>query len=45
MEISNVRLYTVSEGNRGEAGTNGEESQYWGGGWAVDKLIANPMSI
>lgn len=45
MEISNVRLYTVSEGNRGEAGADEGESQYWGGGWAVDKLIANPMSI
>jgi len=45
MEITDVSLYTVSEGTSGERGAEDEESQYWGGGWAVDRLIANPMSI
>lgn len=45
MEITDVSLYTVSEGNTSEVGVEDEESQYWGGGWAVEKLIANPMSI
>jgi len=45
MEITDVSLYTVSEGTTGETGAEDEESQYWGGGWAVEKLIANPMSI
>lgn len=45
MEDTDVRLYTVSEGNTGESGAEDEESQYLGGGWAVEELIANPMSI
>jgi len=45
MEITNVTLYTANEGNTGESSAEDEESQYWGGGWAVKKLIANPMSI
>lgn len=45
MEITDVNLYTVREGVSGEAGGQEGESQYWGGGWSVNKLIANPMSI
>jgi len=45
MNITDINLYTVREGNTGETGADKEKSQYWGGGWAVEKLIANPMSI
>jgi L-rhamnonate dehydratase len=45
MEITDVRLYTVTEGTEGQRGADEGESQYWGGGWQTGALIANPMSI
>jgi len=45
MEITDLTLYTASEGDTGESGGEDEESRYWGGGWSVTELIANPMSI
>ena len=45
MEITDVTLYTVAEGTQGQRGADEGESQYWGGGWQTEALIANPMSI
>lgn len=45
MKITGVRLYTVRSGETGERGASEGESQYWGGGWAVNSLISCPMSI
>lgn len=44
VKIDDIRLYRVTSGNRGERGAGLGESQYWGGGWATQALIANPMS-
>jgi len=45
MEITDVTLHTVAEGTQGQRGADEGESQYWGGGWQTEALIANPMSI
>ena len=45
MKITNINLYTVRSGDKGERGAADGESQYCGGGWAVDSLIACPMSV
>lgn len=45
MKIQAVRLYQIRSGNTGERGAEFGESQYWGGGWATNSLIANPMSV
>lgn len=45
MEIRELKLHTVSEGTQGQQGAAEGESQYWGGGWQTEALIANPMSI
>ncbi len=45
MKITEVKLYRVLSGNLGERGASYGESQYWGGGWATNSLIANPMSV
>lgn len=45
MEITDISLYTVERGTQGQRGAAEGESQYWGGGWQTNALIANPMSI
>ncbi|MGH9616108.1 MAG: enolase C-terminal domain-like protein [Acidobacteriaceae bacterium] len=45
MKISGIKLYTLRSGVSGERGAAHGESQYWGGGWAANSLIACPMSI
>lgn len=45
MKIATVELYTVRCGETGERGAAHGESQYWGGGWPVNSLIACPMSV
>jgi len=45
MKITNVKLYTIRSGNKGERGAASGESQYWGGGWQANTLISNPMSV
>lgn len=45
MRISGISLYQIRSGNSGEKGARFGESQYWGGGWATNSLIANPMSV
>jgi L-alanine-DL-glutamate epimerase-like enolase superfamily enzyme len=45
MKIVKVNLYTLRSGETGERGAAEGESQYWGGGWHVNSLIACPMSI
>lgn len=45
MKITDVKLYRIRSGNLGEKGAEVGESQYWGGGWATNSLIANPMSV
>jgi L-rhamnonate dehydratase len=45
VKITDVKLYTLRAGETGERGAAHGESQYWGGGWAVNSLIACPMSI
>jgi L-alanine-DL-glutamate epimerase-like enolase superfamily enzyme len=45
MKITDVRLYTLRSGQTGERGAAEGESQYWGGGWAVNSLISCPMSV
>lgn len=45
MKITEIRLYTIRSGNLGERGAEVGESQYWGGGWATQSRIANPMSM
>lgn len=45
MKITDIKLYRVRTGNRGERGAHLGESQYWGGGWQTHSLIANPMSL
>ena len=45
MKISNIKLYTIKTGDTGARGAAQGESQYWGGGWQAQTLIANPMSV
>ncbi|MEM7108836.1 MAG: enolase C-terminal domain-like protein [Bacteroidota bacterium] len=45
MKISKINLYTIKNGDTGARGASVGESQYWGGGWQAQTLIANPMSI
>ncbi|MBY5959519.1 hypothetical protein KUV50_15310 [Membranicola marinus] len=45
MKIKDVRLYTINSGDTGARGASQGESQYWGGGWQAQTLIANPMSV
>lgn len=45
MKIIKINLYTIGSGENGARGATEGESQYWGGGWAANSLIANPMSI
>jgi L-rhamnonate dehydratase len=45
MKIRAVKLYRIRSGNSGEKGADVGESQYWGGGWQTNSLIANPMSL
>jgi L-rhamnonate dehydratase len=45
MKISEIKLYRIRAGNTGEKGARFGESQYWGGGWQTNSLIANPMSV
>jgi L-alanine-DL-glutamate epimerase-like enolase superfamily enzyme len=45
MKITGIELYTLRSGETGERGAAQGESQYWGGGWAVNSLISCPMSI
>src|SRR5680860_1173258 len=45
MKITGVKLYTISSGDTGARGAAMGESQYWGGGWQAQTLIANPMSV
>lgn len=45
MKISGIKLYSLRSGVGGERGAAQGESQYWGGGWAANSLIACPMSI
>jgi L-rhamnonate dehydratase len=45
MKITEIKLYTIRAGNLGERGADVGESQYWGGGWATQSRIANPMSV
>ena len=44
MKITDIRLYRIRSGACGEKGARFGESQYWGGGWATNALIASPMS-
>ena len=45
MKITNIKLYLISSGQSGARGAAEGESQYWGGGWIANSLVANPMSI
>ena len=45
MKITEIKLYAIRAGNTGERGAQFGESQYWGGGWQTNSLIANPMSL
>lgn len=45
MKIKDIRLYTISSGQSGARGAAAGESQYWGGGWIANSLVANPMSV
>ena len=45
MKITEIKLYAIRSGNTGERGAQFGESQYWGGGWQTNSLIANPMSL
>ncbi len=45
MKITEIKLYRIRAGNTGEKGARFGESQYWGGGWQTNSLIANPMSV
>jgi L-alanine-DL-glutamate epimerase-like enolase superfamily enzyme len=45
MHITDIRLYLISSGQSGARGAADGESQYWGGGWIANSLVANPMSI
>ena len=45
MKITDIKLHTVKFGDTGARGAAMGESQYWGGGWAAETLIANPMSV
>ena len=45
MKITQIKLYKIRSGNRGEKGARFGESQYWGGGWQTGSHIANPMSV
>lgn len=44
MKITQIKLYTIGTGDTGARGAAQGESQYWGGGWQAQTLIANPMS-
>ena len=45
MKITGIKLYTINSGDTGARGASMGESQYWGGGWQAQTLIANPMSV
>ena len=45
MKIKSIRLYLISTGDTGAQGAAKGQSQYWGGGWQANTLIANPMSV
>lgn len=45
MKITDIKLYSIKSGDTGARGATMGESQYWGGGWQAQTLIANPMSI
>ncbi len=45
MKITAVKLYRIRSGTEGQKGAEVGESQYWGGGWQTNSLIANPMSL
>lgn len=45
MKITDIKLYTLRSGETGERGAAQGESQYCGGGWAVNSLISCPMSV
>lgn len=45
MKITDIKLYLLKSGTAGESGAKDGESQYCGGGWASNSLIANPMSF
>lgn len=45
MKITSIKLYTINSGDTGARGATMGESQYWGGGWQAQTLIANPMSV
>jgi L-alanine-DL-glutamate epimerase-like enolase superfamily enzyme len=45
MKITEIKLYKITAGNTGERGAHFGESQYWGGGWQTNSLIANPMTV
>src|SRR5690625_2263024 len=44
MKITGIHLYTIKSGDTGARVAAKGESQYWGGGWQAQTLIANPMS-
>jgi len=45
MKITDIKLYTLRAGDTGERGAAEGESQYCGGGRAVNSLISCPMSV
>ena len=45
MKITDIKLYTIKSGDTGARGAAMGESQYWGGGWQAQTVIANPMSV
>ena len=45
MKITDIKLHTIKSGHTGARGAAHGESQYWGGGWIAQTLIANPMSV
>jgi len=45
MKITGIKLSLVRSGQSGARGAAQGESQYWGGGWIANSLVANPMSV
>jgi L-alanine-DL-glutamate epimerase-like enolase superfamily enzyme len=45
MKITDVKLHLIRSGQGGVRGAVQGESQYWGGGWIANSLVANPMSV
>ena len=45
MKITDVKLHLIRSGQGGVRGAAQGESQYWGGGWIANSLVANPMSV